>query len=456
MPDNSYTRSFWGKSEPGNPGRIHLLEHHLADVGACFEALLAQPTIRQRLAKAGGRDELDATTVARLCLLAALHDIGKVNVGFQTQIWRDTDLPPGSRRLRRAGHTLTLSPVLGDDDRETADWFFDALGWWWDATETWDDREGKTVCGLFVATLSHHGLPLQLEGAQSQNPRLWRPFGELNPQECVARIGRLARQWFPEAFASDAPLLPSAPAFQHHFLGLCNLADWIGSNEQWFEYVDTPQDNYMERARTLAAQAVADVGLDLADQRGSFTGVPDFSALFAIDGAPNAIQQAAQETPLTDQLVIIESETGSGKTEAALWRFARMYAAGSVDGMYFALPTRAAAVQIHRRVQRFIARIFPVVERRPSVILAIPGYEPETDAGDAALPDYSVWWDRHYADGRPWAAEQPKRFLAAQIAVGTVDQAMLGALKVKNATSAARAWLAICWWWMKYTLPTCI
>ena len=28
---------------------------------------------------------------------------------------------------------------------------------------------------------------------------------------------------------------------------------------------------------------------------------------------------------LDEQLVIIESETGSGKTEAALWRFARMY-----------------------------------------------------------------------------------------------------------------------------------
>ncbi len=43
------------------------------------------------------------------------------------------------------------------------------------------------------------------------------------------------------------------------------------------------------------------------------------------------------------------SETGSGKTEAALWRFAEMYAEGLVDGMYFALPTRAAAVQIHER-----------------------------------------------------------------------------------------------------------
>ena len=35
--------------------------------------------------------------------------------------------------------------------------------------------------------------------------------------------------------------------------------------------------------------------------------------------------------------------------------------------------------------------------------------------------------------GRRWAAEGAKRFLAAQIAVGTVDQAMMGALKVRHA-----------------------
>ena len=45
-----YTQWHWAKSDRAEPGRIHLLEHHLADVGACFEALLEQPTIRKRLA----------------------------------------------------------------------------------------------------------------------------------------------------------------------------------------------------------------------------------------------------------------------------------------------------------------------------------------------------------------------------------------------------------------------
>ena len=91
----AYTRHHWAKFDQG---RIHLLEHHLADVGACFEALLAQPTIRQRLARSGGMEDLDESTVARLSVFAALHDIGKANVGFQARVWQDADLPEGRRR----------------------------------------------------------------------------------------------------------------------------------------------------------------------------------------------------------------------------------------------------------------------------------------------------------------------------------------------------------------------
>ena len=438
-----YTGHFWAKAQPYRqpaPERIHLLEHHLADVGACLERLLMQPTIRQRLASAGGRDALDDATAARLAVFAALHDIGKINIGFQTKVWTNSD-HPASRRQRppRAGHTADLTPVLDmEKDEATAKWFLPNLGF--DRIEYWDDDSGDTACGLFVAALSHHGRPLQLNNPyKAAMPASWQPYGELNPQEYTARIGKLLREWFPAAFdapdGATAPPLPSAPAFQHHFLGLCNLADWIGSNEEWFKFEDKPDDDYIVRAREQAEYAIREVGLDIGEQRKVFSGVDatvlDFVRLFTIN-APNAIQRAAaQGTALEAPVVIIESETGSGKTEAALWRFARMYAAGLVDGMYFALPTRAAAVQIHERVKQFVANLFPS-GTGPEVVLAVPGYD-----AAGGLPDYAAGYDSshdgHYDRGRPWAAERPKKFLAAQIAVGTVDQALLGALKVRNA-----------------------
>lgn len=431
----AYTRLHWAKSQPrdGYPKRIHLLEHHLADVGACFEALVAQPTIRARLAAAGGLNSLDESTAARLALFATLHDIGKVNMGFQTRIWEPEDFQGGTR-FGPAGHTLDLTPVLNGEDVATSSWLFGALGWW-DETMSWDDRDGETVCALLVATLSHHGLPLQLDGLRAPNPVIWRRQYGLDPEECVRLVSRLARRWFEAAWEPGAPPLPSVPAFQHMFLGLCTLADWIGSNEEWFPYCADRDGNYIDRAREQARAAISRVGLDISLQRDAMRGgLPGFTQLFEFD--PNRIQRRAGDDISPDErLVIIESETGSGKTEAALWRFANMYSQGMVDGLYFALPTRAAATQLHDRVNRFAERMFPV-EHRPEVVLAVPGYLRAGAIAGHHLPEYEVRWDDHPDDatrGRRWAAEAAKRYLAAQIAVGTVDQAMMAALKVKHA-----------------------
>ena len=437
----AYTHYFWAKSEPRHsyPKSIHLLEHHLADVGACFGALLSQPTIRQRLAQSGGLESLDDVATARLSLFAALHDIGKVNVGFQTQIWRDEDFPAGHRRPGHAGHFRELAPLMLGENTNTTERFFGSLDWWWDATKAWDDNGGETVCALFIAALSHHGQPLQLEGGLNHNARLWSGIGGLDPFAQLRRIGEMARRWFPAAWEPGAPPLPAAPEFQHMFLGLCTLADWIGSKEEWFPFCGEPRDDYMDAiARKQARDAVSAIGLDLEKQRaGLADGLPDFSALFGF--APNAVQRAATETPLREPLVVIESETGSGKTEAALARFALMYQEGLVDGLYFALPTRAAATQLHGRVARFVEGMFPE-GNRPEPVLAVPGYVKAGDIADHHLQDYEVWWDAHpdaETHSRRWAAEDSKRYLAAQIAVGTVDQAMMSALKVKHAQMRA-------------------
>ena len=430
-----YTRQHWGKSDRQDHQRIHLLEHHLADVAACFEALLKQPTIRKRLARAGGLSDLDETTAARLCVLVALHDIGKVNIGFQTQIWRTEDLPPKRRRPPRMGHVSDLVPILEDKDTETADWFFDALG----ALEImgWDNDDGVTASGLLIAALSHHGSPLNRSDGRAANPAAWRKFGGINPRQCVERIVRLVRDWYPAAYAPAGAPLPSAPAFQHMFLGLCTLADWLGSDERFFEFCDRPRNDYIVWARERARRAVSAIGLDLGTQRTALPKLPGFAALFDIDGLPNAMQQRAADLPLEEPLVIIESETGSGKTEAALWRFARMYEEGLVDGLYFALPTRSAATQIHGRVKRFIDNMFPQ-GHAPEPVLAVPGYLRAGAAEGKRLPRYEVWWDDQHSAAdlvirRRWAAESAKRYLAAQIAVGTIDQAMMATLQVRHA-----------------------
>ena len=114
----------------------------------------------------------------------------------------------------------------------------------------------------------------------------------------------------------------------------------------------------------------------------------------------------------------------------------RLFETRHVDSLYFALPTRAAAIQIHKRVNDAMQRVFGT--DGPEAVLAVPGYLRAGEAEGRKLPDWEVKWDDDGGvDERAilarWAAESTKRALAAPVAVGTVDQAMLAALQVKHA-----------------------
>jgi CRISPR-associated endonuclease/helicase Cas3 len=136
-------------------------------------------------------------------------------------------------------------------------------------------------------------------------------------------------------------------------------------------------------------------------------------------------------------LLILESETGSGKTEAALWRFAHLFQEGDVDGLYFALPTRVAATQLYNRTLQFAINMWQDTGQQPPLVVrALAGYESADGQSVQKLPNFEVLWADSPDDQKAhmrWAAESSKRFLAAPIAVGTIDQALLGALQVRHA-----------------------
>jgi CRISPR-associated endonuclease/helicase Cas3 len=112
--------------------------------------------------------------------------------------------------------------------------------------------------------------------------------------------------------------------------------------------------------------------------------------------------------------------------------------------MYFALPTRTAATQMHQRVYEAITRAFPSESTRPPVVLAVPGYIAVDDGVAHRLPGFEVLWNDNEAERfrfRGWAAENPKRYLAGPIVVGTIDQVLLSTLMVSHAHMRATALL---------------
>lgn len=426
----------WGKLD-AVAGTWHHLAHHCADVAACFLVIARLPAIRSRLEHAAGRQVSDRE-IERLAALVFLHDAGKLHPGFQSLGWQGENWGVAPRGHVREGLEIFLATAAGENLPIARSLHLQAL-------VAWGVDEG-----LLRAVISHHGRPADPAGFNlAEAMHGWRQRGPYDPAVAAKAIGELLPRWFPDAFVEGGPALPSKPAVAHLVCGLTTLADWLGSDPTWFAHVADLDRDYMNRAIEFARAASAATGLDVGRQRAAMTTPVTFAALTGFS-KPNPQQALVGEIDLDAPVVILEAETGSGKTEAALWHYVRLFKAGRVDGLYFAVPTRSAAVQLHGRVVAAARRVFG--EATPDPVLAVPGYIKAGDVTGKLLPHWRVLWDdaagkdRDALAGR-WAAEHAKRHLAAQIAVGTVDQAMLGALTVKHAhlraSSLSRSLLVI-------------
>lgn len=410
---------------PGGSQRWLPLRDHMVDVALCFQRLSRCQSIQRALEQAALR-KLDEADIARLAVIVFLHDIGKANSGFQSKRWPQDQRPAPDFWPTPTGHgSEALALFTAPHETLAKHLPLEAMAGW-----------GASVWELFVASVSHHGRPIA-EDCTAVPVNVWRPVtnarGETiyDPAPVIADAAAEAQSLFPCAFGPVSQALPDSHAFVHLFAGLVQFADWLGSDTRHFPIrIDVDRS---KPARGYADGAISALGLDTRVNRDrALSAPPAFEEAFD-DHSPRPIQTAMDDDTL-GPLVILESETGSGKTEAALWRFLQLFRRGAVDGLYFALPTRVAATQIYERVRRVIARLWP--EDAPLVLRALPGYAAADGEQPFFLPDFKVQWSDDPNDSesmRRWAAEGPKRYLAAPVAVGTIDQALLGILKVKHA-----------------------
>ena len=300
------------------------------------------------------------------------------------------------------------------------------------------------MADLWLAAISHHGVPLtarELESCKEVRwSTPWEPVEGYDPMDAIADLGIHVRTWFPAAWHS-ASELPGEAAFIHYFAGLVSLADWIASDDRddFFPYRGHGTACRSAFSRKRAKEVLRRMCLDVEDGREALgIRARSFGEVFREDGTPlepTDLQLAMEDRGL-GQIVIAESETGSGKTEAALWRFKTLFEAGEVDALAFLLPTRVAAVSLERRVRRFFENLFPDLELRPNVVLAVPGYIQSDGQKGIPLARFETLWPDSPKESlahRRWAAERPKRFLAAAAAVGTIDQALLSCLTIRHA-----------------------
>lgn len=421
---------FWGKYLVRTGDSLSLLAHSL-DVAVVFRALCDLDGIRRALANST-ETLLTDEHLDRLAALAMLHDIGKANLGFQDKILQ--------RRPKHVGHVRELAPLFGDE--ELSGMLFESLpkdiGTWFSSTDSADS--------YFFAIFSHHGRPVRFLETKSGSywlarDKWWRPDSFRDPIQAIADISAFTEVAFPRAFLASARPLPDEPRFHHRFAGLVMLADWIGSHSYWFPIERVAEEDRLARNLKAAPELLRAVGLDARPLRPTLMNAGDgFQSRFGLSPLPlqEIVDGLDPDDPDT-HLVIAESETGSGKTEAALDWFCKLFVAGKVDGLYFALPTRVAARELYERIDKVMESWFPNADCRPVTLLAVPGYvQIDGHSVERLIPDAetaNLCQDDQEARSleRHWAGAMPKRFLAATVAVGTIDQALLSIVQTGHA-----------------------
>ena len=393
----------WAKS---GDGYWHPLLAHSADVAASFERLITSTAIGDRFNELFGG--MSQTTEARLCVLAALHDAGKANRFFQNNVYGGptaTHQSPLVYLLRNDRGRLARLGV-----EEMHEWF-EGVGYQWLDT-TW----------------AHHGSPLSDIRPGGSLSQIWDTLA----MDSFARLREAVEMWYPAAFDGD-DLVPDSMPAQHLFNGVLTLADWIASDSLLFPWKQREDADLRDPA---VAKDVADRRAAAAfDAIGMTPRRPTTTQIEAIleDGhVPYKVQQAVRNAPApsSGSLVVLESPTGSGKTEGALGRFARLSDLGLVDSLFFAAPLRTAAKQLHARVCEAMEAFYG---ENVYPHLAIPGYIQAGSEQGFYAGKHQVRWDDDAIGRLGWAAETSRRFTASPIAVGTTDQVLLAALKNRHA-----------------------
>jgi len=428
----------------------HPLIAHSADVAAVTRRLLAPDSfIRRRLEGVTGR-AFDDRLLAYLVFLAGLHDLGKTNHPFQAMLRAALQ----GNRLRSQGHVLVVFRTFAADGM--------VAGGKETLTQVILDILAGRVAGdedfvpLLEAAIAHHGKPFAVDApalATTALPppavrALWAPEGGSAVRPPFAEIQRLAEhvaRWSGAQEVGPVRNLPTEGGFTHLFAGAVTLADWIGSTVAEFPFApeaDDEPDAYWDEAINRADFACRQIGVVATRPVRTFAPADLYACLFpatfdAVHGAaPTALQRhvAAMALPKPGTRILIESATGSGKTEAALALYARLREAGLVGGMMFALPTRSTARAMHDRVRAMTTQLYG--NDAPSVTLAVGGANPDYRTGTRLIAEEALTYDDHddvASELANWSSSHSKKYLAAELVVGTVDQALLAALAVKHA-----------------------
>ena len=367
--------------------------------------------------------------------LAGLHDLGKASPAFQLRVKQASRREEVKQRLRGIGlrvYDLSLNPP--PHGTITAATLPGILTAEFDVAGRAAKRIGVVVGGhhgVFPTNTQIHGIKAADKGISGQNG--WDNIRRQLTEQ-LADLLELPRDRRPGEIGNAAAMILS---------GFVTVADWIGSNTDFFHYA-APSNlaAYARDAETQARKALDQLGWCLQPPRG---GIRHFAELFQKIAEPNDLQRAIVSVASEFSepgLVIIEAPMGEGKTEAAMYLANHWAESAGQRGCYFALPTQATSNQMFGRVRDFLSSRYAGDLVQLQLLHGHASLSSEFELlrrNYRAFTPNSVEQDANHAQDTDHAGvvaaewfTYRKRGLLAPFGVGTIDQALLAALQTKH------------------------
>ena len=409
----------------------HPLLCHMIDVATValeFWRSVLSSKKRRAIADGLGLGENQDAAGSWCALIAGLHDLGKASPAFQLHVERIR--PEVRERLQSAG--LPTSPNHSSSPTPHGTITAKSL------PEILEREFGlhKTLArSLGVVAGGHHGiLPTSSEilsvGTTAKGHVAWDVHRSALVSELADAIG-LSRSVSPNRLDNVTAMV---------LAGFISVVDWIGSNVDYFP-CRLPQDtaSYANHIQAQAKSALNALGwLANPIQKD----VEQFADLFPAIVVPNELQRSVEAIAATltePGMVIVEAPMGEGKTEAAIYLADHWAAKAGQAGHYFALPTQATSNQMFGRVRDFLRNRYEgdqvqlqllhghaslsaefEVLRRHGDVLPKPQYSGVDDDGIELAVIASEWFTHR------------KRGLLSPFGVGTIDQALMAALRTRH------------------------
>lgn len=365
---------YWGKAkkDPEQCGfDYHLLPYHCLDVAAVADVWLSESrTLLKQIALQINCSEGEARSIVLFFIL--LHDLGKFDARFQNFV--------EPIRVQLQGSEFEVEPEH---------YAHGSHGYLHFILQHGHNPAMKAVAG-------HHGYC---------DTSIDRNLAEPTADEELIELDKQAREdWI--NFCLQWCKLESIPNVGDIAMlaGLCSVADWVGSSITNFTTVATDDlDSYYEQALPRARKALNDAGL-LNRMNGA-----GFDYLFG-EYEPRGIQTLLKDMPLKIGLTIVESDTGSGKTEFALAYASMLIEQNLADGIVFGLPTQATANGLFERIGDAANKLFP----------------------DSTLTLAHSKAKYLMPDENGFLHQSSKRAFLGSLSVATVDQILMGVLGIKH------------------------